>query len=125
MDLSDDDLHIMPNLHNVSPGYKLVDGLQVEPSDEQFVPLVNEAVYEHLVVEVLKYEPVPLIFKHPESGTHFRVESSPDVPVDAIEFPFEAAGDLPTDRLPSEEPFYVVKPSHARVIGDFTRYCLF
>lgn len=107
----------MPQVHEFSDGYYLLDGLYVEPSDAVTEPVIQSAVYETLRRELLGDE-MPLLFRHNNTQYHFRIAPSDNVRSDTIEMPFAVVDQMELQHVPAEEQFLLAKQSHATVINE-------
>lgn len=108
----------MPNIHEFSDGYYLIDGLYVEPTEDVTVPRIQDHVYGDIQDSYYGQMSTPILFRHNGTKYHFRIEPSDSVCTDTIEMPFGFVEEMSIDHVPSMQQFLMAKPGHARTIVD-------
>lgn len=108
----------MPQIHEFSDGYYLVNGLYVEPTEDASSPRIQDHVYAQLQDEYYGQMSTPILFRHNGTKYHFRIEPADGVRSDTIEMPFEVVETMDVDHVPSEEQFLMAKPGHAKTIVE-------
>lgn len=108
----------MPEIHEFSDGYYLVNGLHVEPTESETSVRIQSNVYGHLQDEYYGQVSTPILFRHNGTKYHFRIIPSDGVRTDTIEMPFQVVEQMSVDHVPIEEQFLMAKPGHAKTIVD-------
>jgi len=108
----------MPNIHEFSDGYYLVNGFYVEPTEDASSPRIQDHIYAQLQDQYYGEMSTPILFRHNGTKYHFRIEPSDGVRSDTIEMPFEVVEEMAVETVPVEEQFLMAKPGHARTIVE-------
>lgn len=110
----------MPDIHNFSDGYYLVNGFYVEPTEDASSPRIQDHIYGQLQEEYYGQMSTPILFRHNGTKYHFRIEPADGVRSDTIEMPFEVVEEMSVETVPIEEQFLMAKPGHAKTIVELS-----
>lgn len=108
----------MPDIHEFSDGYYLINGFYVEPVEDASSPRIQDHIYGQLQEQYYGEMATPILFRHNGTKYHFRIEPADGVRSDTIEMPFEVVEEMQVETVPVEEQFLMAKPGHAKTIVE-------
>lgn len=108
----------MPDIHEFSDGYYLINGFYVEPVEDASAPRIQDHIYGQLQEQYYGEMATPILFRHNGTKYHFRIEPAYGVRSDTIEMPFEVVEEMAIETVPVEEQFLMAKPGHAKTIVE-------
>jgi hypothetical protein len=108
----------MPDIHEFSDGYYLINGFYVEPVEGASAPRIQDHIYAQLQEQYYGKMATPILFRHNGTKYHFRIEPADGVRSDTIEMPFEVVEEMQVETVPVEEQFLMAKPGHAKTIVE-------